>query len=89
MKFRPIHLRRYLRLGNAGWVRLMDRAGLGDHKQDRWLTRAQAKRLMRYHFVMLFEHKPAPRTKTSRYAPGARDRSLRRSVHPRLQSLMK
>ncbi len=64
----------------------MDRSGLGDHKQERWLSRAQAKRLMRYHFVMLYEL-DRTRKRNLRYAPGTVDRSLRRSVHPRLQSL--
>jgi hypothetical protein len=83
-KCRPVHLRRYLRLGKLGFSRLMDRAGLGDHKQALFLTRAQAKRLLRYHFVMLYEHKPAPPGTPGRYPRGVRDRSLRRSVHPRL-----
>ena len=83
---RAVHLQRYLRIGPHGWSRLMDRAGYGDLKGQPWFSRAQAKRLMRYHFVMLYEHNPDPR-RNRRYAPGQVDRSLRRSVHPHLQSL--
>lgn len=92
-KFYPLHIRRYLRLGKLEWERLMDRAGLGDYKQERLLTRGQAKRVMKYHFVMLHERKPPVYHPNKRWAPpdgkSKRDRSLRRSVHPRLQSLIR
>lgn len=92
-KFYPLHIRRYLRLGKLEWERLMDRAGLGDYKQERLLTRGQAKRVMKYHFVMLHERKPPVYQPSKRWAPpdgkSKRDRSLRRSVHPRLQSLIR
>jgi hypothetical protein len=88
---RPKHIRRYLRIGEAGYEKLLNRAGLGNLAGETWLSRSTAKRLMRYHFVMLAEKKPTKWKKNSRYqqnrGKAGTDVSLRRSVHPRLQSL--
>lgn len=73
------------------YYRLLDRAGLGNYRDVTYLSRKLAKRLLRYHFVMLAEQAPTRWKKNSRYQANrwkAVDRSLRRSVHPRLQSLL-
>src|SRR3990167_2059543 len=68
MKFcRPRHLRRYLGLGKSGWTKLLTRAGLLDTEGAQWLSRAQAMRAMKFHFVMIAEKKPTKWKKNSRY----------------------
>ena len=90
-RFRQRHVRLYIGVGNAAWSKLLERAGLQAHKDQLWLTRQQAKRLLTYHFVMVAERKPPRWKKNSRWQ-ATRDKPrvekpLRRSVHLHLPTL--
>lgn len=85
-KCRACHLKRYLGLGDAGWTRLLQRAGMADIPLTSF-SRARAKTLMKYHFVLLAEKKPTKWKRNSRYQGTRGNQKVRvptRRVHPRL-----
>jgi hypothetical protein len=88
-KCRPCHLKRYLGLGDAGFEKLLLRAGYGNSLGETYFSLARAKTLLKYHFVMLAEKKPTKWKKNSRYQANRGEPSqgislARRLVHPTL-----
>jgi hypothetical protein len=79
------HMKRYLGLGAVGWTHLLRRAGMEDSPPESF-SLAQAKTLMKFHFVMLAERKPTKWKRTSRYQANRgleqRPKIPPRRIHP-------